>query len=170
MTPRLWGHFSIFGLVFFVFKSLLGIARQWSREKFAILTLKPRIQVRTWPWVIAQAPVVQTLDSAIHRINHYPADGETNCTIHWIEIYPVDSTIQHLKNRGQENSVEWNSGEGVSGHHICIPQNSFFRKGTRKGIETFLSIENIHALHMNPCYYSSTIPGIHRQCARANLA
>ena len=34
-------HFSIFGLVFFVFKSLLGIARQWSCEKFAILTLKP---------------------------------------------------------------------------------------------------------------------------------
>ena len=33
MTPRLSGHFSIFGLVFFVLKSLLGIARQWSRKK-----------------------------------------------------------------------------------------------------------------------------------------
>ena len=32
MTPRLSGHFSMFGLVFFVLKSLLGIARQWSRE------------------------------------------------------------------------------------------------------------------------------------------
>ena len=43
MTARLSvGHFSIFGLVFFVLKSLLGIARRWSREKFAILTLKPR--------------------------------------------------------------------------------------------------------------------------------
>ena len=39
MTPRLSGHFSIFGLVFFVPNSLLGIARQWSREKFVILTL-----------------------------------------------------------------------------------------------------------------------------------
>ena len=29
-----------------MFKSLLGIARQWSREKFAILTLKPRSHVR----------------------------------------------------------------------------------------------------------------------------
>ena len=53
MTPRLSGHFSIFGLVFFVLKSLLGIARQWSHEKFAILTLKPHILVkilvyRTW--------------------------------------------------------------------------------------------------------------------------
>ena len=46
MTPRLSGHFSTFGLVFFVLKSLLGIARQWSREKFAILTLKPRSHVR----------------------------------------------------------------------------------------------------------------------------
>ena len=35
MTPRLSGHFSIFGLVFFVLKSLPGIARQWSPEKFA---------------------------------------------------------------------------------------------------------------------------------------
>ena len=34
MTLRLSGHFSIFGgLVFFVLKSLLGIARQWSRKK-----------------------------------------------------------------------------------------------------------------------------------------
>ena len=43
---RLSGHFSIFGLVFFVLKSLLGLARQWSLEKFAILTLKPRSHVR----------------------------------------------------------------------------------------------------------------------------
>ena len=43
MTPGLSGHFSIFGLVFFVLKSLLGVGRQWSHEKFAILTLKPRL-------------------------------------------------------------------------------------------------------------------------------
>ena len=46
MTRRLSGHFSVFGLVFFVFKSLLGIARQWSRENFSVLTLKPRGHVR----------------------------------------------------------------------------------------------------------------------------
>ena len=46
MTPRLSGDFCTFGLVFFVLKSLLGIARQWSREKFAILTLQPRSHVR----------------------------------------------------------------------------------------------------------------------------
>ena len=46
MTLRLTGHFSIFGLVFFVLKSLLGIARQRSREKFAVLTLKTQRHVR----------------------------------------------------------------------------------------------------------------------------
>ena len=49
MTPRLSGHsFYILpcGLVFFVLKRLLRIARQWSREKFAVLFLKPRSPVR----------------------------------------------------------------------------------------------------------------------------
>ena len=46
MTPRLSGHFSIFGLVFFVLKSLLRIATQRSPEKFAILTLEPRSHVK----------------------------------------------------------------------------------------------------------------------------
>ena len=53
-----------------------------------------------------QALVVQTLDSAIHRINHYPADSVilllSVILTHWIVIYPVDSAIQHLNNRGQE--------------------------------------------------------------------
>ena len=46
MNLRLSGHFSIFGWAFIVLKSLLEIARQWSREKFAILFLKPRSRVR----------------------------------------------------------------------------------------------------------------------------
>ena len=41
MTLRFFGQFSRFGLVFFVLKYRLGIARQWNLEKFAILTLKP---------------------------------------------------------------------------------------------------------------------------------
>ena len=62
MTPRLSGHFSTFGLVFFVLKSLLGIARQWSREKFAILTLKPRSHDRILiyqTWAITDTAIVQ---------------------------------------------------------------------------------------------------------------
>ena len=45
MTPRLYSHFPLFGLVFFLLKTLLGIAGQWGREKFAILSLKPRSHV-----------------------------------------------------------------------------------------------------------------------------
>ena len=45
MTPMLSGHTSIFGLVFLLLKSLLGIARQQSRQKVAILPLKPRSYV-----------------------------------------------------------------------------------------------------------------------------
>ena len=49
MTPCLSSVvFSVFGLVFFVLESLLGIARQWSREKFAILSLKPRSHVKRY--------------------------------------------------------------------------------------------------------------------------
>ena len=36
MNPRLSGYISLLRLVFFVLKSPLGIAREWSREKFAI--------------------------------------------------------------------------------------------------------------------------------------
>jgi len=47
----------MFGGVFFLSKSLLGIERQRKLKKFAILTRKPRIDVRiliyrTWPIAI----------------------------------------------------------------------------------------------------------------------
>ena len=44
------------------------------------------------------APVVQTLDSAIHRISI----TQVNYAIRWIAIYPVDSAIQRLNNPGQK--------------------------------------------------------------------
>ena len=54
MAPRLSGQTSIFGVLFFVSKSPLGIERQKKLEKFAILTRKPRSHARiliyrTWP-------------------------------------------------------------------------------------------------------------------------
>ena len=36
-----------------------------------------------------QAPVVETSDSAIHRINHYPADS----VIDFRNTYPLDSDL-----------------------------------------------------------------------------
>ena len=41
MTPTPSGHISLFSLVFFSLKSPLEIVRQQSREKFAVLSLKP---------------------------------------------------------------------------------------------------------------------------------
>ena len=38
--------------------------------------------------------VVQKVDSAIQWIS----STKTNCIIHWVVIYPVDSTIHLLKN------------------------------------------------------------------------
>ena len=56
MAPRLSGQTSIFGVVFFVSNSPLGIERQKKREKFAVVTRKPRSHARiliyrTWPIV-----------------------------------------------------------------------------------------------------------------------
>ena len=42
------------------------------------------------------APVVQTVDNAIHRINHYPLDIAIGFAI----TYPVDSAIHRLNNWG----------------------------------------------------------------------
>ena len=38
---------------------------------------------------IPQAPVVQKVDSAIHRINHYPMDN----TKEFVNTYPLDSDL-----------------------------------------------------------------------------
>ena len=46
MAPRLSVQTSIFGVIFFVSKSLLGIEGQMKLEKFAILTRKPRSRAR----------------------------------------------------------------------------------------------------------------------------
>ena len=69
MAPGLSGQTSIFGVVFFVSKSPLGIDRQKKLEKFAILTRKPRNHVRiliyrTWPILVRQIPTVRCNQSA----------------------------------------------------------------------------------------------------------
>ena len=48
-------------------KSLLGIARQWSREKFAILSRKPRSHVRilknrTWAVTVECVTLIALID------------------------------------------------------------------------------------------------------------
>ena len=51
-----------------------------------------------------QAAVVQTLDSAIHRIKIYPM--VSLILICWIVIYPVNSAIQRLNNQGQVPNIQ----------------------------------------------------------------
>ena len=38
---------------------------------------------------IVQAPVVQKVDNAIHRINHHPVDS----AVCFVNIYPLDSDL-----------------------------------------------------------------------------
>ena len=47
-----------------------------------------------------QGPVVRKVDNTIHWINLYPVDSAIDflILIHWIAIYPVDNTIQQLNN------------------------------------------------------------------------
>lgn len=56
--------------------------------------------------MITDVPTVQNLSgwldsvtvyNIIHRIYHYPTD----CTIHWVVIYPLDRVIHRLNNLGQ---------------------------------------------------------------------
>ena len=47
------------------------------------------LNLKTLVKVNLQAPVVQKLDSAIHRINHYPADS----VIDFRNTYPLDSDL-----------------------------------------------------------------------------
>ena len=45
-------------------------------------------------------PVVQRVDNAIRRINHYPVGSVAflPTLIHWIAIYPEDSVVHALNN------------------------------------------------------------------------
>ena len=55
--------------------------------------------------IATRSPVVQRLDSAIHRIKIYPVDNAIdfpNTFFRWIVICLVDSAIQRLNNWGQE--------------------------------------------------------------------
>ena len=52
--------------------------------------IRPILKELHWLPVAKQlAPVVQRLDNAIHRINHYPADSVV-CFVH---TYPLDSDL-----------------------------------------------------------------------------
>ena len=55
------------------------------------------------------APVVQKVDSAIHRINHYPLDSAillvSLILMHWMVIYPVDSAIHRINHYPLDSAI-----------------------------------------------------------------
>ena len=67
-----------------------------------------------------QAPVVQMLDSAIHQINHFPADNYVGKQSHYpLEIYPPDSAINLLNNWGHVEPVRETISQTSLGHVYC---------------------------------------------------
>ena len=65
-----------------------------NNRKFQRNWARPARSLSTQPSLFSkgkglQAPVVQTLDSAIHRINHYPPDS----VIDFRNTYPLDSDL-----------------------------------------------------------------------------
>ena len=61
--------------------ALLSLREKWGTSRSLLWQPCPE-------WSSHQAPVVQTLDNGIHRLNHYPAGKylEINCVIHWIGL------------------------------------------------------------------------------------
>ena len=87
---------------------LSGVSRRIAREEVEVdeINFSRLGDMRVYgAFVKAQAPVVQRLDNAIHRINRYPADKcyKANHAIHWIVIYPADSVIHFFNNRDLAN-------------------------------------------------------------------
>ena len=64
--------------------------------------------------IIRLAPVVQTMDSAVHRINHYPADN----TIGFASVYPLDSDL--YGGQRYPSFEQLGPGSQHRGHTICV--------------------------------------------------
>ena len=88
----------IFGLVFFVLKSLLEIARQWSHEKFAILTPKPRSHVRIFIYrtraISAQKLLCTNSQTLYTAVSYFPFNQSKLSTLRLLKktVKPVKPT------------------------------------------------------------------------------
>ena len=58
-------------------------------SSLATACLRSRDDLRRILAFLDLAPVVQRLDNAIHRINHYPADS----VVCFVNTYPLDSDL-----------------------------------------------------------------------------
>ena len=70
-------------LIAYIYKNLIRIT---PKEIDSLIHVCLRLKTDTG---IVQAPVVQKVDNAIHRINHYPVDS----VVCFVNIYPLDSDL-----------------------------------------------------------------------------
>ena len=91
------------------------------------------------------APVVQKLDSTIQWISI----RETNCIIHWMEIYPVDSATQLLNNWGRENYGDW--GGGLSAEVIF-----FTNLKEKRVLNSTINHQGLHSYMYNKLWFYTT--------------
>ena len=103
MAPRLSGQTSIFGVVFFVSKSPLGIEGQKKLDKFAILTRKPRS--RAWILIYRTWPVYNGLNCG---------GNFEGPVLFWFDylfftsFIPTLATVKTLNSLGLKQTLTWN--------------------------------------------------------------
>ena len=95
------------------------------------------------------APLVQSMDSAIHQINLYPVDLTQIMMILWINQYPVDkyqgNQLLHLCFETGERERDLCGGLGV-----IYPSNNWGLGEERQSGATFLSKETMQWQDLNP--------------------
>ena len=85
---------SKFSSSFLISCSQISINRSFSlsrKPQIFVEMLRRDLQSSVWKRHVGahQAPVVQRLDNAIHRLNHYPADS----VVCFVNAYPLDSDL-----------------------------------------------------------------------------
>ena len=115
-APRLSGQTSIFGVVSFVSKSLLGIEGQRKLEKIAILPRKPRSHAwiliyRTWPIAnvlfsySSKLFIIEVL-CELNRLSNW-LDWLTDWMTEWLTDWLTDLLIDWLTDRLIDWLIDW---------------------------------------------------------------
>ena len=142
MTPRLStlsGHFSIFGLAFFALKTLLGIGRQYCREKFAILSKKPQSHDTERGLLWANYPCslyYESPEQSNHERFHWCAVNQTrsrhmkrnsNCFgPNWAVYFVLRAVLRLCSNT--KPSANDNANAFYQGYnHVCVTESTLQR-------------------------------------------
>ena len=120
MTPTPSGHISLFGLVFFSLESPLEIVRQQSREKFAVLSLKPWSDVVKIPiyltWAISNdlmfqpkhGPYAESLKRAFPGFSTLLTNGASRFLFLKGKLKVLEALPKPLKNSYKQTNKQQN--------------------------------------------------------------